>query len=134
MLNKEEFKKEYIRMMDSGRPDRYKGSANCSGIGCKKCLLNAICDREEGNTFLSFETIEIVEKWSKDHPTMSNADKFKEVFGVEPRDSECEDHLICPRHAGFTNVRCDLQYNCNDCKQSFWYSEYKAPQESEVNE
>lgn len=31
------------------------------------------------------ETIAIIEKWATEHPVVTNLDKFKEVFGVEPK-------------------------------------------------
>lgn len=65
MMDKETYKKELVRMWDSIR-DTNKGAENCSGIKyCVECpLFNIMCE----NTSNTFEMIEVVEKWSKEHP------------------------------------------------------------------
>ena len=61
-------------------------------------------------------------KWAKENPIKTNADKFKEVFGIKPNKAkcpfldsteECSKHNLC--------VHCAL----ND----FWNQEYKEPKE-----
>lgn len=57
--------------------------------------------------------VEIVEKWSKEHP-FTNADKFKEVFGWVGIDDLVEED----------------EYGCiNAVPSSWWREEYKAPKE-----
>lgn len=85
MLSKEEYKREYIRMMDSVRDkdSMYKNQACCDGVDCKKCpLMESVCGTDTTTSSLVFEIIDIVEKWSKEHPIQTNLDKFKEVFGI----------------------------------------------------
>ena len=65
MLDEKTFKKELVRMWDSLRGDRYKGYCSCSGLSCNRCPLYKIGCREPMNTF---KMIEVVEKWSKEHP------------------------------------------------------------------
>ena len=62
MMNKEEYKKEIVRMWDSVR-EEHKGEYSCYGVDCEFCPLGRRCDR-----IFSFEMIEAVEKWSKEHP------------------------------------------------------------------
>lgn len=72
MMNKEEYKKEIVRMWDSLRDDKYKGSCDCDGVPCcEECAFyqNAVnCDAVNcGVSTNEFEMIEAVEKWSKEH-------------------------------------------------------------------
>lgn len=66
MMNKEEYKKEIVRMFNSLRDDRLKEDDDCSGVQCcEQCALYGInC----GNSTKAFEMIEAIEKWSKEHP------------------------------------------------------------------
>ena len=66
MLDKETYKREYIRMMDSVRTD-HKGEENCNGVDCDECHVTKICALNS-LAFCAFETIEAVEKWAKEHP------------------------------------------------------------------
>ena len=127
MITKEEYKRAYIRMMDSVRDkdSMYKNQACCDGVDCYDCILHdsdgCICDCEGVHTY---EIIERVEKWSKEHPIQSNLDKFKEVFclnGVSTFD------MPCPMNIGLVDEDyCDGK-GCGVCKKEFWNSEYKAP-------
>ena len=65
MLDKETYKKELIRMWDSLRTN-CKGLNNCNCVDCEKCPLSEL----EGCQYVGndFERIEIVERWSKEHP------------------------------------------------------------------
>lgn len=117
MLDKETYKREYIRMMDSVR-EKFKGNPNCNGVNCSECDVEEICGHSS-LAYNAFEIIEAVEKWAKEHPVKTNADKFKEVFGVEP-----------------SLVRCPLKRECRGCEYKcelgvtikFWNSEYKEPE------
>ena len=62
MLDKDTYKRELVRMWDSIR-DEHKGEYSCLGVDCEFCQLGRRCDR-----IFSFEMIEAVEKWSKEHP------------------------------------------------------------------
>ena len=134
MLDKETFKKEYIRMMDSIRPDRCKGGMNCHGVNCVECNLNVICCNDKSNIYQAFETIEIVEKWTKENPVMTIADKFEEVFGVVPDLAELNGAKWCPHCMGFGNYNEYCSGSCSACKAQFWNSEYKEPKKNEDKE
>ena len=55
-------------------------------------------------------------------------DKFKEVFGVEPKDVyNC---LACPCVLGFKSLQqCANAVCCDICKDDFWNSQYKSIKE-----
>ena len=130
MIDKETYKREFIRMMDSIRvEEKTKGKPNCAGMSCDECPLNGTC--EGINAYLAFELIECVEKWTKEHPVITMADKFKEVFGVEPKNAA--DFLCCPETIGFTHNGC-AKKDCRYCKEQFWTSEYKAPEKKEADD
>lgn len=75
--------------------------------------------------FNSFEYVVLVENWAKEHPIVTNADKFREVFGF--------DMTICWNNEFPCNECqfCDENGTCNS-KEKFWNAEYKEPAESEV--
>lgn len=62
-MNKEEYKKEIVRMWDSLRVNDV-GNKKCMGVICEECPLYDIDCESSTN---AFEMIEIVEKWSKEH-------------------------------------------------------------------
>ena len=131
-MTREEYEKTYVRMMDSLRGDIHKGDRGCNGVDCKNCPLGPICDTYEtsnSSTFKAAQYIEIVEKWGKEHPIVTNADKFKEVFGREPKkksgDYNSGDY-ICPRYFNVVSDQCP-DTSCERCTKGFWESEYVAP-------
>ena len=116
-MTREEYEKTYIRMMDSVRSEVFRGQENCGGVSCEKCPVQFICEHNS----LSFNApviVEIVERWGKEHPIVTNADKYEEVFGRKPHDKH--GNYICPRFevCGFS---------CADCKKDYWESEYIEP-------
>ena len=53
----------------------------CRAYACGDCPLN-----ETGCTITDLnvdELVDIVEKWSKEHPMMTNAEKFEKTFGLK---------------------------------------------------
>lgn len=77
MMNKEEYKKEIVRMWDSLRDDKYKGSCDCDGVPCCDGVFCEDCPLSEINNdgrdgcmepMKVFEIIKIVERWSKENP------------------------------------------------------------------
>ena len=64
MMNKEEYKKEVVRLWDGLRTE-YIGLNYCEGVSCKYCPLGGF---EGCNHALdSLDIYETVEKWSKEH-------------------------------------------------------------------
>ena len=66
MMAESEFKENLMMMFDGLRTNEHKGVESCKGVICDECPLNGCCYGLE--TFLVYETIEKVEKWSKEHP------------------------------------------------------------------
>lgn len=91
MMDVAEFVKEFSRMCDE-----YNTCRGCPMDGiCVPCTEAVYKDPQR--------VVEIVEKWSKEHPVQTNWDKFNEIFGGSPI------HLI---------------------KSAAWWDEpYKAPKE-----
>lgn len=121
MIDKETFKREYIRMMDSVRTGFHSGEFNCRDVYCGDCPLDGLCRTQE-----AFEIIEAVEQWAKEHPIVTYAGKFEEVFGREPRLTS--GGYLCP--SVFTGG-CSKNKDCDICKENFWASEYKAPKDED---
>lgn len=92
VYTEEQFKKDYVRMMDSLRDDDYpKGSIDCSGVSCYKCPIKNCCDNDDYNSV--FKVFKIVHDWAKEHQIVTNRDKLKEVFGINVINSivvDCE--------------------------------------------
>ena len=99
----------------------------CGSIGCSECeIAKARKTRREFQSCESFlidcpEQVEqIVEQWAKEHPVVTNGDKFREVFGIELKSSERYDEY------------CLLTGNDGIAKDSEeWLNqEYKEPEEN----
>ena len=56
-----------------------------------------------------------------EYPTM--AEKYKETFGVEPKDKFGD--FVCPLDVGFHDIDCKKHTFCDTCCRAFWNSEYK---------
>lgn len=70
MIDNEKYQKELIRMWDSVRDDKSKGRNNCEGVICSECQFCDINDNDNDcyEPINAVEMINIVEKWSKEHP------------------------------------------------------------------
>ena len=56
----------------------------CSHYDCQECpLYNERCDLVGTSQKDAEKIVAIVEQWSKEHPPMTNRQKFKEVFGTD---------------------------------------------------
>lgn len=64
------------------------------GLECRACPGNHIdCNLD------NLEMIDIVEKWSKEHPKITNAMKFEEVFGFKlSRSDPSSEYLYMPEN------------------------------------
>ena len=81
MIDNEKYQKELIRMWESVRDDN-KGYPGCRGVKCKKCPLYDIKwdDIGCGYSIYAVKMINIVEKWSKEHPKKYKVSKFEFDF------------------------------------------------------
>lgn len=114
-----EVMKQRARMCESIRCADDDGTARCELYKLKKEHDLIDCTRV---LFLYPQEFEKnVMDWAKEHPMMTNADKFKEVFGFEPK-RVC----IYPKRNGFCN-----KPNCDYCiRDDFWNEEWKEPKET----
>lgn len=126
-MTREEYEKTYVRMMDSLRGEVFKGVKNCTGVDCGTCPLKSVCECKS-LSFSVFPIIEVVEKWGKEHPAITNADKFEEVFGCKPQHKDGT--YLCPP---FGDGDC-LANICAYCRRDYWESEYAAPKKDEEAE
>lgn len=55
-------------MWDSVRDDKFKGRNNCEGVICSECQFCDINDNDCYTSINAVEMVELVEKWSKEHP------------------------------------------------------------------
>ena len=122
-MTREEYEKTYIRMMDSIRTN-CKGSKNCNDVDCNRCPIEDACSRGS-LAFNAFTIMETVEKWGKEHPLVTRADKFEEVFGYMPNDP-VYDNYPCPNAIGADLHSCKSK-TCANCKKEYWESEYVEP-------
>lgn len=111
-MTTEEYRENLIRMWDSLRNES-KGEETCRDVNCRDCHFDEICNAVYGGAIINAcETIEIVEKWAEQHP-ITNAEKFKEVFGFEPNVfADNEKHILCN---GYRTI-----------DEKFWDAEYKG--------
>ena len=79
------------------------------------------CKRFE--TLYPDEAIKIVEGWDKEHPIVTNMDKYKEIIRKTFGDNFIQ---ICFRE-NVPTCRC-RDFNCSECEE-FWGREYKNKEE-----
>ena len=95
----------------------------CLAIGCcSDCQLGYGCvvdDVKKVPDRVLESNCLVVEQWSKEHPIITNAQKFKEVFG-EKRLSDLIDCKI--RNASGDEIIVDMQ------KTEWWDEPYKEPE------
>lgn len=115
-MKQAEYLKNVVRMWDSIRSD-YKGKANCSGVSCSNCpLYGKVCGADMNTVAHAYKAIEIVDEWVKEHPVQTNADKFRELFGVEPPIAACVNNIGCEHCKFYKNGGCNA-------RNLFWNAE-----------
>lgn len=90
-----------------------------SNRGCGKSVLQKRLIKQCLNSYYGKTVMSMKEK------KMTNLEKFKEVFGVEPKQSDGTH--TCPHKIGFSNVNIGCVGTCACCKDKLWNSEYKEP-------
>lgn len=116
-MDAEKYIKENHRMCDS-----YSNCAGCpmmvqknnNGVDCTKFAYSH-----------PSEAVEVIEKWSKEHPIMTNAMKFKEVFGCEPLTGDTDSHKYLCAPIEKRADKCPF-LDCRECDE-WWDREYKEP-------
>ena len=133
----EEFRKATARMFKSvADPAFILDKKPCKGVHCVDCPIfqetNTTSDKCMINNlsiFDAFDIIEVVENWAKEHPFVTMLDKYKEDWGVEPRNEKGV--LCCPKYMGLLKdlSKCHpISGECEACKEEFWGSEYREPE------
>lgn len=129
-----EFQKDIVRMFDSLRTRDYEGESRCCCIyvKCKTCPLRDICIKREGFKYYSFETIEKVYRWAKEHPIVTNIDKLVEMFGFDGICYNFSKNQLKIVYQGISRI-----FTCDDddiCDISEWFEkEYKEPKKECLN-
>ena len=82
MMNKEEYKKEIVRMWDSLRTIN-KGKSSCDGVLCGDCPLSLFdgCSSAED----IFDIYKTVEEWSNEHPQTEHIDIVRKMPNERPQ-------------------------------------------------
>lgn len=127
MMTKEEYKENLIRMWDSVRKNECKGQITCLGVRCEDCPLNwevCQCSSHSVDVLNVYKAIEAVENWAEQHPIVTNAEKFREVFGMEklPFYSCIYTNADCRDCEHFIGMGCKANGD-------FWNAEYKGKTE-----
>ena len=102
---------------------RKRMTKNCR-IDCDECLLGSKYNGRNINctpleTLYPNEAIKIVEEWGKEHPFISNVDKYKEI--IRETFGDDFDIEICGKQV--PNFKCS-SFSCDECIK-FWNSEYE---------
>lgn len=116
-MDAREYLKEKIRYFDSLRTE-HKGEYNCNGVICGLCQF----DKQEINTCISntFESIDFIEKWSKEHPRKTMLSDLLEKLPNIPKDDYDLPYKLCPNNLGYEKEKycrgrvvtpCDICWN-----------------------
>ena len=105
----------------------------CKGIKCSECIMKSVCcDDTRECIDVAYNLVEFIENWAKEHPVITYADKYKEVFGIDVSSKldDMEVHTYpyqCPKVHGFSDIGCEDSKNCTECRTRFWNQEYIEP-------
>ncbi len=105
---------EQVRMFDSLRICS-KGISNCHGVKCDDCPLSS---KKNGDCYKnSIRGVDIVEKWSKEHPQKTMlVDILEKHPNIPLKDGYPE--YECPHHLGYEKERyskCRGSIDCVEC-------------------
>ena len=108
--------KEFIREVN--RMCAYHGG-NCYGKEHKTCELASYDCKDLMN--MPETAVDIVEKWTKEHPHKTRQSEFLELF---PNATLDENGVIriCPNYIDST-VKCYTEVDCKDCCKEYWSKE-----------
>lgn len=108
-MDAKEYIREKIRMFDSLRDSHNSELRNCYGVSCSRCHLN------RGNCIDNTEeSVDIVEKWSKEHPIKTRLTDFLEKHPNAPTyENGCPE--VCCAYIGYERKPDCIGSNCVDC-------------------
>lgn len=128
--------KEVQKMIDCSKTENYfaekrrmtkrrkiYGNAYMCKIDCANCPLNSLNDGTNDMTSCSdFEAlypekaIEIVQRWSDEHPQKTYLSEFLKNYPNTPLDDDGTPDSICPYDLGLMSIDdCNKDYNCVKC-------------------
>ena len=103
----------------------------CESVACKNCPMDetlGICDLAplDFTDEIIESAIKVVEKWARDHPVITNAKKFEEVFGpvnkIEMSTTTTSISTKDPQP--YNNIKVDKYLAIYE---DWWNQEYKEP-------
>ena len=121
----EEYLATLERYFDSLRNKKISplNADDCDGVSCLDCMFHG--NKLECPSIKAFESLEALYKWSLEHPVVTFAKKYEEIFGIDPTEH-------CPMDfIGMPSVNECEGLRCADCKPLYWNKEYKEPTKGE---
>lgn len=127
-----EFMREWTRMCEKHSEEWAGCSEECPMYSAVKSWAENLGIRVSEDWCLSWvrenpETaVTVVEKWAAEHPVVTNAQKFEEVFGRKIDRYSDKLPAVCPpdRHG------CSISNTCGKCA-AWWDEPYVEPKEAE---
>lgn len=107
-MEAKEYIREQTRMFDSLRDAERRGAKGCDWVLCDECPLYDESRKCLDNTE---EAVDIVERWSKEHPVKTIKDDFLEKHPNAVMNSNGTPNC-CADFLGY-EVKCDA--GCRDC-------------------
>ena len=101
---------EQLRMCESYRDENYDCDERCP-------LAMFACGHVDS---ITQDRIDIVQKWSDEHPPKTLADRFFEIFPYAPKDEDGLPRELCLIDLGWVN-ECNFGGACIEC----WNRPYK---------
>lgn len=96
-------------------------SHNCE-IGCGECPLSDFCCRDEqGN---AEKMVDIVEKWSFEHPIKTRQSEFLKMFpnaSIDHNGVLRIDPCFIDRKIAEEEVACNKFSGCRECRKNYWF-------------
>lgn len=109
----------------------------CQNVSCKECgayikekgwckVSSIVLDNYARNKEYDAlkKAVEIVEKWSKEHPARTRQDMLLETFPEAKRD-ENGVLIACPQYL-YEGFICENHSTCVECRKEFWSGEAPA--------
>ena len=105
--------------------DYYKSCDGCPLEGATSGCISRIAEVENADQYER-----IIENWAKEHPVVTNVDKFveaiKNTFSTKLNENQMSQvRRTCVKAVVGLNVACNTMY-CSDCLK-WWDKEYREP-------
>lgn len=115
----EEYLATLERYFDSLRNKKISPSDadDCNGVSCPDCIFHG--NKLECLSTRAFESLEALYNWAKEHPVITYAKKYEEIFGIDPTEYCPMDFIGMPSGEECRELR------CAECKEIYWNKEYK---------